>query len=501
MSFTLFADQQIFYNDIRNCLALHRQIIACAPTGAGKSKIITTAANAAVAASLTVLVITESDRIYGQLREEMPVIDINAGVKRYFIKPGERYLAMAQTLVRRHNLIDQFVELAADGRLIVIYDEAHIGTATKLLLNFKATGTLMIGFTATPAWKWAKHLTKLYNEIVVGPQTEYLVSIGRLNPCRHFARVGADLDKLKVVGGEYSDESQEQVFSSREVYAGLEEDLHKIAHRKAIVFVASVKQAEDTHRELTDKGFACIRVHYQRTPAEDKYDMMQFKGMDSGVNICICVASLTKGWDFPPVDLVVLFRKTTSLPLYLQMIGRGSRLYTGNGYTKTEFTVLDYGSNWITHGLWDAHRDWAELWKAETKRRAAGVAPVKLCPKCEYIVSSSKMTCPNCGHVFEVIERPLAEGSELVEVTARYRAEIVGKKVSDLTPEELALYAKLKKKNAYCIRVARAQDKHRQPGFLEAYAAAMNYKPGWVARQYAAQHDEEVIEFFDYYLR
>src|SRR5690606_33244379 len=130
---------------------------------------------------------------------------------------------------------------------------------------------------------------------------------------------------------------------------------------KAMIFVASIKQARELNQRLVEEGFASIEYHSQLENAS--YELAKFTDLGLA-NICVSVASLTKGFDAPAVDLVILNRATTSLPLYLQMIGRGSRpVWSSNGtLLKSHFTVLDYGGNWERHGLYFEDREWDKMW-------------------------------------------------------------------------------------------------------------------------------------------
>jgi len=215
--------------------------------------------------------------------------------------------------------------------------------------------------------------------------------------------------------------------------------------------------------------------------------MARFKDLNSAIHVCVSVGVLTKGWDYPPLDLVILNRATTSLPLYMQMIGRGSRTFTD----KNIFTVLDYGGNYERHGLWDAEVDWQKKWQQQKKKKE-GVAPVKNCPICDYINPVSVAACKNCGHIFEVQDtKPNEDETRLIEITAVYR-NLIGLKVSELNPQQLALYAKFKNKKAFAIRVARSQEQ-KIPGFLLQFAIFMGYKPGWTHYQSQQLTNEQIL--------
>jgi len=346
---------------IRPALRDHQHVCAQSPTGSGKSKTFIYMGRMAAAKGLTVLIITEAIKIFDQLHAEYTEShNIDSNSRLHTIKPGHAYVAMSQTLVRRTHLVEQFHALGS--KLLIINDECHIGTATKLLQQLR--GALLIGFTATPAWQWARHLSVLYKHLVVGPQVSELIKPpdGNQYLCnyKHFGPVAANLDDLKIKAGEYTEESQEHAFEGDGVYNQLEKDLKTKPFKKCIIFCSSIKHCETLYKVLFARGFSVVQYHSGLDPRVAKYNLRMFMIWDSCIDICISIQSLTKGFDFPAIDLVVLMRATRSLPLYLQMIGRGSRIIPG---IKTWFTCIDYGGNWKRFGFWFDDRDWDELFQ------------------------------------------------------------------------------------------------------------------------------------------
>jgi superfamily II DNA or RNA helicase len=467
--------QQIFYNNIRAKLHL-KQIIACSATGSGKTKTFLKIANDALVKQTTVLILTESRKIFGQIALEQPsAIEIKAEVKFINIGAGKLYVAMAQTLVNRPNIIAQLQYFGP--QLLIICDEAHVGTPTKLLLQLP--DAYLIGFTATPDYKVAKHLPVLYKDIVVGPQPQELVELGYLAPYYHYEMHSVDLSGLQKKGGEFTEQSQFAIFDKPKVFTGLHADLKKYAFKKAIIFCSSIKHAARLTEELREAGYNVAEVHSGNTNSD--IELASF--VHGTTPICCSVGILTKGFDFPAIDLIILQRATTSLALYCQMIGRGSRTYIG----KTRFTVLDYGGNASRHGLWNFEHDWSEKWNGKEKKKKEGVAPVKECPSCFLLVAVSAMICPECGHKWETKERAASEG-EMKDVTAEYNI-LRGKYIGDLTPIELFTYAKIVNKKAFAKRVATAKGNE----YLQEYATACGWKNGWQHHIVA----DAAIEFYN----
>lgn len=487
MSPDLFKDQVEFRDDIRTELARYDSIIGCAPTGSGKSVVFVDICLRAVEKGRTVLVLTESKKIFSQINQRTPAVLINAKSKKMSLPHGSLFIAMAQTLGNRPEFIEKFKSLGKD--LLIVIDEAHIGTFNRVLRQLPLAQK--IGFTATPDARWAKHLPEFYKSIVIGKQPHELVLMGRLAPYKHFARVGADINLLELQNGEFTEESQEKVFGSSKVFEGLVEDLRTLPYKKCLIFTASIKDCNTVNEQLKNAGFKSVAVHSKMSDVEYTFNLGQFTRGE--VNICVSVGTLTKGFDFPDIDLIVLRRKTTSLPLFLQMCGRGSRRQNGKRF----FTVLDYGANYLTHGMWDMDRDWKDLWN-KPKKQKDGVAAIKVCPQCEYITSVSAAVCPNCGYEYVKKDIPLEVG-KLVEITEMY-SKMVGKQASQLTPDELSIYARLKNKKNFAARIAHSRDREKQ-GFLDDYAKCMGYKQGWVEWRRKSVPDSDPVSYPDFVLR
>lgn len=466
-------------------LAEHQATILHAPTGAGKSLMCQMIVDRCIAKGRTVLVLSDARKIFDQLVEELGPIEIKSDVKQLAVKKGECYCGMIQTLLRRPMILKQLKDLG-DG-LVLIVDECHISTSTKLIDELP--NAYRIGLTATPYGLWHKHLPEYYNDLVEGPQVDFLIQSGYLTNYRHYARTPADTSLLKIRNGEYTEKSQESVFSARAVYDGLFEDLRSFTFRKCVIFVASIKQAEALYEKLNAAGFRASRYHSGLKYAE--YELAKFEELDMA-DILVTIKSLSKGWDYKPIDMVALMHKTKSTSLYQQEIGRGARIFPG----KEIFTVLDYGNNWKDHGLYFEDRPYSELWNmVKPPKETEQASSSKSCPSCESIIAISATKCKYCGYQFPIEEKRMAQG-ELIDLTDEYHV-LVGKKVSELSPGELANYCKIKNKKAYAIRVAKAQEQLR-PGFLLDFAAEMGYKRNWVYTQHIPN---ERIDFMDITLR
>lgn len=504
MPVSLYDDQFEFKKNLSVAVARYKRVIGCAATGAGKTEVFVSIATGAHENGHCVLVLTEARKIFKQIESRLHAVLINPEQDDEYIDPNKVFVAMAQTLLRRAKMVEQFA--AMDDKLLIICDEAHIGTFNKLLSQLP--NAKLIGFTATPDARWAKHLPVFYKYCVVGPQPDELIQRGRLCPYDHFARVGADFDKLTIQKGDFTEDSQEAAFNNVKVFDGLVEDLRNQKYKKCLIFTSSIKDCELLHEQLNKANLPCIRDHTnKKILPDDKRALDLSRWMDTDeINICVSVGTMTKGFDFPALDLLIIRRATTSLPLYLQMCGRGSRAWNEKSYgfipgkhvVKKRFTVLDYGANYLRHGLWYFERDWKDLWNKPRKQKD-GVAPIKVCPMCEFINKASAKACENCGFEFIKSETELEMG-ELVEITELYNKSCVGKQIGSLKADELAIYAKFKNKKNFAARIARAINQ-KKDGFLKSYGEAMGYKPSWVDFQIKTIPAGEEVTFADFILK
>ncbi len=482
--------QEMIENEIPYKLKEFKHILVQAPTGSGKSHIINKTVKRILKAGKTPLVLSDSLTIHEQLAIECGAWPIVSAMKHIHVLPAMCYVAMSQTLIRRNPVIEQFKELG--DKLVLIVDEAHINTMSPIIREL--TPIWLIGFTATPHYKWAKHLPEFYNAIIVGPTIKQLQKSGHLAEYRHVIRTRADLAGLEQnKDGEFTEESNDRAFGANRIYDGLFDDLPEFQKKKTVIYVASIKLCEKIYQECLLHGYKATRWHSNL--GGDISHLKQFT--DGDADICVSVSSLTKGWDFPPIDLVVMWRATSSLVLYLQMLGRGSRPYPGKPF----FTCLDYGSNYERLGAWNMDRDWEELWKPQVRKIStyAGVGGSKECPVCHWLMPVSVRSCPNCGYIYSQEEMRLVVG-QLVEVENSLKA-IEQRNVSSYTPQELATYAKLKQKRNHAIRIAKSMEQQK-PGFLKEFAKIMGYAPGWVQYQLNQMpRNGSKITFFDSFVK
>ena len=369
-----------------------RKIIAQLATGGGKTICFSSIAKRFTEKSgKAVLILVHRKELLQQTRRTLYKayhLDcqlIIAGMKH--IPTAPVYVGMVESVNRR---IDRLKNIG-----LVVIDECHIANFNKIHEHF--ADAFFIGFTATPlAASREKPLKQFYEDITCGIDIPELIQMGSLCPNQTFAaRDAVDRSNLKMKGGEFDSglmgiefSKQQHVNNTVSIYQ------QKAEGTKTIIFNSTV----DHSIKVTDAFLAAnypARHFDGMTESKERAEVLQWFEQTPGAILCN-VGIATTGFDEPSIETVIVNRSTMSMPLWLQMTGRGSR---PTDY-KRMFTIIDMGGNAITHGDWCDKRDWERIFFDPPKKGKEGVAPSKNCPQCDSIVPASAHVCKFCDYVF-----------------------------------------------------------------------------------------------------
>jgi len=321
-------------------------------------------------------------------------------------------------------------------RHLVVIDEAHLvpkadgkveGMYNQFLQGLRAAypGVRLCGLTATPFRMDSGALVGgeggLFDKTVydygIGPATDD----GWLCPLT--ARLGdveIDVQSVARRGGEFVAAALQHAANATDVVdAACRDMIRRGAERRSwLAFCTGVDHAENVTACLRAKGISAATVTGKTKKADRDKIIEDFK---AGKIRCLSNANvLTTGFDAPNVDMIAMLRPTLSTGLYVQMMGRGTRVDGVNLQVIAEATdrvaaiavsrkpnclVLDYAGNVRRHGPVDAVQ--AEI----SEKRAAGEEEIdgkveadsveaKVCPECEALVAANARRCRECGFEF-----------------------------------------------------------------------------------------------------
>ena len=417
--------QEVAINDAADALDKHGNTLVVAPTGAGKTIMLSALVGKRRDVSKDVLILQHRDELVSQnstkfqrVNPELSASYVNASQKDW---GGDAVFAMVQTL-SRHNNLEQMPKVD-----LIVVDEAHhtVADTYQRIINAakKANeGVQVVGFTATPNRGDKKGLRDVFTNCSHQIEIATLIREGFLVPPKTFVvdvGVQDELRDVRKTASDFDMADVEKIMNRRAINKRVvEEWLDKAGDRKTIVFCSTIRHAEDVCEEFVRQG-VIAHVVTGNTPSDEREEILHDLAHGE-TQVVVNVAVLTEGFDAPPVSCVVLTRPCSYKSTMVQMIGRGLRTVDQEefpGVVKTDCIVMDFGTSVLTHGSLDDSVDLDGAGEV-----AAGDAPEKVCPECDSIVPLGVRECPFCGHMFEGADSDPLDNFEMTEVDLMERS-------------------------------------------------------------------------------
>jgi len=290
------------------------------------------------------LVLVHRDELLRQTVEKLALVGLtNVGIVKAEQDQHAHQVVVAsvQTLSRETRLarlIPNFTTL--------IPDEAHHSVAESYqrvfehVRAFEADGPLTVGWTATSDRGDGIGLShnETYQEIVY--EKSLVEMIRRQYLCDLKAQqvqLAVDFNTLHVRRGDFVDREAEALLlaadAPQHVLAAYQE--HAAGRTRTILFTPTVKLAHAMADVFTASGLVAAAVDAE-TPIDERRALLT-RFAAGEIQVVANCGILVEGFDCPPVDCIVIARPTKSRPLYVQMVGRGTRRYPG----KPNCLILD----------------------------------------------------------------------------------------------------------------------------------------------------------------
>lgn len=394
--------QEVAVNAASEALDKHGNTLVVAPTGAGKTIMLSALVGKRYNKCKNVLILQHRDELVNQnmtkfmaVNEHITTSTVNALEKNW---DADAVFAMVQTLSRVNNL------MGMSKIDMVVIDEAHhaiADTYQRVIEQAKKNNDKVeiVGFTATPNRGDKKGLRDVFDNCSHQIEIATLINEGFLVKPRTFVIDVGVQDELREVRKTISDfdmSEVEAIMNRRAINKRVvEEWTEKAAERKTVVFCSTIRHAMDLCEEFVIGGVTA-KVVTGDTPREEREQILHDLA-HGDVQVVVNVAVLTEGFDAPPVSCVILTRPCSFKSTMVQMIGRGLRtvdLEEFPNVIKTDCIVLDFGTSILTHGSLD------DLVNLDGGQGTAGDMPTKICSNCESEVPLGVTECPICGHEF-----------------------------------------------------------------------------------------------------
>ena len=446
----LFDHQQELLDKTRQALAAGAQApLIYGPTGVGKTVLAGEIARLTRAKGGRVMFIVDTLELVDQTIVTFERFGLRVGVMqanhRLTRPDAPVQVATIQTL--RARWADYMI---GGAPALVMIDEAHVLHKQHIAIvnECKQKGIPVLGLSATP-FRGALGLT--FDELVVGPTTESLTEKGFLAPARCFAPSIPSMKGIRTRGGDFAEDDLAALMGDHKLIGGVVDHWQKYASdRRTLVFACNV-----AHSRALAEQFQAAGVRAAHIDGYEKDRMVRaetIRAYRAGEIQVLCnVAILTKGFDAPETDALVLARPTKSLSLHLQICGRGLR--TANG--KDDCLILDHSGNLIRNGLpTDPIPMELSKKKSTTTDRGKERKEIKekVCSACGSVRTKPK--CDVCGHEAKFVQDVESASGNLVEFSSGAEA--------------------------------RAMREMRTKVYQELcwWGEKQGYKPGWAAHQF-----------------
>lgn len=414
-------DYQQRQNDAvrQSVLAGNRRVISCIATGSGKSAMIADLTATAVVKMKRVIVVLPRRSLVTQLSESFLAWGINHGI----VMAGHQRFTMPQVQIVS---IDTYMSRYNSGRMnlisadLLIIDEMHLQFTPKKLELFEKY-PFVIGFSATPIAPKKQSLGLFWQDIVETISMQELMDQGFLTPLKYFAKPGIDLSGVKTdADGDYSESQLGEVMDQPKLIGDIYDNWKRIAAGKpTVIFASSQAHARHLCAEFCGHGWS---FEYVDCTYADEERQAIFERVRSGKTIGIVnVGIVSVGIDIPNLECVVLARPTKLISVYLQCVGRVTRLFAGKEFG----IVIDHANIIEQLGLPTDDFEWSldgrETVEERLKKKKEDAKEPKqiTCIKCE-TVFAGRRSCPNCGHEIIAKGQPIpVHEAELKEITER----------------------------------------------------------------------------------
>ena len=300
---------------------------------------------------------------------------------------------------------------------LIIIDEADSATSQAYIEFAKQyPDAHFISVTATPFSN--KDLTHIADCVVHPITVQELTDHGFLCKLRYFGPSAPDLSGIKTVDGDYENKELEKRMTTGRLTGDILSHWLRICRdRKTLCFAVNVR-----HSKTLTEMFCANGVMAEHIDASTPIGIRDavFSRLKTGETKIVCnVGIATRGIDLPYVSCLIMARPTKSYSLWIQMLGRGTRMCPG----KNDCIILDHSSGSIAHGFMVNE---PELDILDPKRKQFKTISVKICEQC-YLAYQEKF-CPECGPTTREIARQKqieVEEGELRELIANPGDDVI----------------------------------------------------------------------------
>ncbi len=336
-----------------------RSVMYQSPTGSGKTATIASIVKTYHENGLKTLTLAHRDELVDNIiGEYMDLFGIETGA----IKSG---LKRNYTIDHQVASIATYVNALDFDPDLIITDEGHHCLAKTYLTIYAAHARAkLLMVTATPYRLSGLGFTDICDELVLGLTVAQLEKMGNLIPARLWAMTTFTHDQIAqvhVVKGEYSETEMSNLLSeTRQIMSVVDTYIEKGEGKQMMLYATSVDHSKKLVEAFEWRG---IRAGHVDGKTKDRKSIFK-QFVNKEIQVLSNCEIATEGNNIPCIEIVGLARKTKSLSMYLQMVGRASRPWED----QKAYLLFDFVDNYWEHGLPNREHDWKSHFVGVTRK-------------------------------------------------------------------------------------------------------------------------------------
>lgn len=326
------------------------------PTGTGKTVCFAALARWTVSRGRRVLVLAHRTELLEQARNKLVDVGVWAAIEKADRRAGLASVVVASVQTLRGKRLAQ---LDAKQFGLVVVDESHHAAAASYRAILDHFGSCKIlGVTATPDRADGKALGEIFDSVAYRYELRDAIRDRWLAPivARRIVLQGVDLSSVRSRAGDLASDELAAVMATDEAVLGVVVPLlEQAGDRRTIVFAVDVAHARAITEAINARRPNAARLaHGELEDHERRQILVDYARGD--FQFLVNCALYTEGFDEPSVSCVAIARPTKSRALFVQMVGRGTRLL-GLSYDasvaagKSDCLILDFTGNAGRHRL------------------------------------------------------------------------------------------------------------------------------------------------------
>jgi DNA repair protein RadD len=388
--------QQTARKQINRLLNSGRNPVLCMPTGTGKTYTACMIIKDRIAMGERVYILVTQIEIFNQWEIEFARMNIDYGTitaDGIIGKNKGAYICMPLSLA---NILSKIPErFRVNG---IITDEAHTGEArTYQIIYDYYPKAWRLGLTATPERTDGQGLDRTYDEIVEPITVKEAIKNGFLSEPLLIVPEQYALN-VQINNGDYEPEQQAALLGDAKIIGDVLEQYSNIfAGMPCMIACSTFEHANQMTKAFSDAGWNFRHIHSDLNKTERA---VLIRGIREGTLNGICTVGIgIAGLDIPGLFGLIWLRRTLSVTIYLQFIGRCLRVLNGKRYG----IILDPVGNVFIHGAPDRERKWMLKGRREREKSESIIMPkMKICPICGIMNAEENINCHICNHDFRI---------------------------------------------------------------------------------------------------